>query len=266
MKKDSKKYSIILDDMDLLTYRLRPIAAISYVQDAFARFTTSKKMAAFDMMPRNLYWIVSEFNIDFLSYLPYWSEEIEAEIWFSEVSKLKFYTDFNIFYRGKIFAKGDALWFLIDKNSKRPYKTDEFLDRIEICSEYTLGAHKKFILPEADKKVIEFIHKNNLSDIDFNNHVNNKSYINLAEMTSTKEFKRTHTIKQLRIKFNRETFLDDVLSCTAYSAKEPGTYIHKIEKDGVSVCDITSSWEDKITPSDILNYELEIKKFPTEKV
>ena len=129
MQKYVKTYNVILDDMNLLNYRLRPISAISYIQDAFARFTSTKKMAAYDMLPKNIYWVVTEFNIDFVDLLPFWSEEIKVEIWFSEVSKLKIYTDFRVYYNDKIFAQGNALWFLLDTNSKRPVKTDEIIEK-----------------------------------------------------------------------------------------------------------------------------------------
>jgi len=42
MNKYTKKYNVILDNMDLFEYRLRPISAIMYLQDAFARYTASK--------------------------------------------------------------------------------------------------------------------------------------------------------------------------------------------------------------------------------
>ena len=96
--------------------------------------------------------------------------------------------------------------------------------------------------------------------MDFNKHVNNKSYINLAEMTIPDEFKKNHTIKQLRVSFNKETFLDDVLNCTTYKTDTENLYVHKIEKDGVSVCDISTLWQEKTDTSTIVDYPLKIKE------
>ena len=72
MDKYKQKYNVILDNMDLYRYRLRPISAIMYLQDAFARYTATKKMAAYDLFATNQYWIVTEFNIDFINDLPFW--------------------------------------------------------------------------------------------------------------------------------------------------------------------------------------------------
>ena len=105
----------------------------------------------------------------------------------------------------------------------------------------------------------EITHKINLSDLDFNKHVNNKSYINLAENAAPDEFKKTNTIKQLKVKFNRESFLNDVLTCTTYKTDTPKLYVHKIEKDDVSVCDISTLWQEKADTSTIVDYPLKIK-------
>lgn len=245
--------------MDLFEYRLRPISAIMYLQDAFARYCATKKMAAYDLFATNQYWIVTEFNIDFTDDLPFWSEEISVNIWISEVTKLKIYTDYEITYNGKPFAKGNALWFIIDKESKRPAKTDVVAERFNVINELTLGEHKKFVLPEVKEKVSEIKHTNNLSDLDFNNHVNNKSYINLAEMTANEEFRKTHTLKSLNIRFNKETFLGDTLTCSTYKTDNENTYTHIVEKDGVSVCDISTVWAKKENITTIVDYDLKVK-------
>ena len=259
MRKYTKNYNVILDNMDLNEYRLRPIAAIMYIQDAFARLCATKKLAAFDLFSTNQYWIVTEFNIDFINDLPFWSEEIGVNIWISEITKLKIYTDYEITYKNKTFAKGNALWFIIDKETKRPCKTDFVAEKFEICDELALGEHKKFILPQPKEKVSDIKHVNNLSDLDFNNHVNNKSYINLAEMTSTNEFRNKYSLRKLNIKFNRETFLGDTLICSTYKTDSNNNYVHIVEKDGVSVCDISTQWEEKKDSVNIVDFNLAIK-------
>ena len=259
MNKYKKSYNIILDNMDLFEYRLRPISAIMYLQDAFARYTATQKMAAYDLFAKNLYWVVAEINMDFITPLPFWSEEITVELWFSEISKLKIYIDFNICYKDKVFAKGNSLWFLISKESQRPVKSDIVAEKFETNNELVLGEHKKFVMPNATEICTKIEHTINLSDIDFNNHVNNKSYINLAEMTAPDEFRKTHRLKNLHIKFNKETFLGDVLTCTTSRTDNYNQFIHIVEKDGVSVCDIATTWDEKIITENIVDYNLDVR-------
>jgi acyl-ACP thioesterase len=259
MNKYSKTYNVIIDNMDLNHYRLRPIAAIMYLQDAFARYCATRRMAAYDLFATNQYWVVTEFNMEFLDELPFWSEDITAEVWISEISKLKIYMDFRVYYNDKVFTQGNSLWFIIDKESKRPAKTDIVAEKFEINPELALGEHTKFTLPEKTEKYNEIVHKNNLSDLDFNNHVNNKSYINLAEMSAPDEYKKTHKLKRLNIKFNRETFIGDVLTCSTYKTNMPNVYTHIIEKDGASVCDISTEWEENKNNDFICEYPLKVK-------
>ncbi|MBO7672310.1 hypothetical protein J6S88_02755 [bacterium] len=259
MNKYTKSYNVILDNMDLLEYRLRPISAIMYLQDAFARYTATKGMAAYDLFAENLYWVVAEINIDFTDYLPFWSEEIKVELWFSEISKLKIYIDFYIYHKDQVIAKGNSLWFLISRESKRPVKADKVAEKFEVCEELAAGGHQKFEIPPTTEVYTKIEHTNNLSDTDFNKHVNNKSYINLAEMTAPDEFKRTHRLKNLHIRFNRETFLGDILTCTANRTEDKNTFTHIIEKDGVSACDIVTAWDENTSNDNIVDYNLDVK-------
>ena len=259
MKKYTKKYNVILDNMDISNYTIRPISVIMYLQDAFARYCATKKLAAYDLFEPNWYWIVTEYNINFVDNLPFWSEEIEVSIWVSEISKIKIYTDYKIKYKDKTFAEGNALYFIIDRKTKRPVKTDIVAERFDVVDELVLGKHKKFTLPTVTEKVKEIKHTNNLSDLDFNNHVNNKSYINLAEMTASEQFKGKYNMKSLSIRFNKETFLGDTLTCTTYKSENDNQYTHIVEKDGVSVCDIITNWDKRTPRKSIVDYNMDVK-------
>jgi len=261
MDKYTKKYNVILDNMDLFEYRLRPISAIMYLQDAFARYTATKRMAAYDLFAKNLYWVVAEINMEFLDVLPFWSEEIEVDVWFSEISKLKIYVDYELKYNNKPFAKGNSLWFLISRESQRPVRTDEVAERFNVCEELALGEHKKFAIPQPTEVYTKIEHINNLSDIDFNKHVNNKSYINLAEMTAPDEFRKNFRLKNLYIRFNKETYLGDTLTCTTNRTEDSNQFTHIIEKDGVCVCEIATSWKQisETNRENITDYDLRVK-------
>ena len=259
MHKYTKTYTVILDDMDVRKHRLRPISAVMYLQDTFARYCATKRMAAYDLMLKDQIWVISEIHMDFVGNLPFWSEDLKVELWFSEISKLKVYADFHLYYNDKLVAKGNSLWIILNATTKRPAKADEMASKFEVCTDLALGPHTKMVLPAFTEPYTKITHTNNLSDIDFNKHVNNKSYINLAEMTAPTEFMQNHTLKSLHVRFNRETFLGDTLQCTTYKTTEPKTYAHIIEKDGVSVCDIVTTWQEQSENVRIVDYDLPIK-------
>jgi len=260
MNKYTKTYTITLYDTNARTLRLRPISAIMYFQETFARYCASRRMAGYDLILENQIWVISEINMEIVGDLPFWSEEFKVEIWFSDISKIKAYADFNICYKDNVVAKGNIMYILLNATTRRPVKTDELLSKFEVCNELALGEHTKMVLPQFTEQYTKIAHTNSSSDIDFNKHVNNKVYINLAEMTVPDELKQTHALKSIRIRFNRETFLGDTLHCTAYKTALPDTYAHIIEKDGVSVCDIVTSWKEHKENVNIVDYDLDIRK------
>ena len=73
------------------------------------------------------------------------------------------------------------------------------------------------------------------------------------------EFRNSKILKNLHIRFNRETFLNDLLICTTCKTDIPDTYTHVIEKDGVSVCDILTTWSNSEDKDNIVDYNLDIK-------
>ncbi len=81
-------------------------------------------------------------------------------------------------------------------------------------------------------------------------------------MSESVEFRKNNTVKQLSIRFNRETFLGDILTCVTYGTNNAKTFVHKIEKDGIPVCDIATTWEgvnERNTKTHIVDYNLDVK-------
>ena len=74
-------------------------------------------------------------------------------------------------------------------------------------------------------------------------------------MASTVDFLQNHTVKSLNIKFCKESYLNDTLICTAYKTNQDNYFVHKIEKDGVLICEIGSQWENGRNTDKIIDYE-----------
>ena len=265
MDKYTKSYTIILDDTDVQKFHLQPVAAIKYLEDAYARYTASKGMGTYDLKSRGQYWVINEINIFFHGSAPFWSEDIKVELWFSEISRLKLYVDFRICCRDKIFAKGNTLWLIMDSKTKRPALSDKIAEKFSICRELMLGEHIKIPMPPHAEQMSETRHKITMSDIDFNGHVNNKIYLNIAGRTMPEAFRQAYTLEKLHVRFNKETFLDDVLNCTAYkigaqdNKTESKQYAHIIDRGGISVCDLITDWRKYDEKEDILHCDLPVR-------
>ncbi len=67
-------------------------------------------------------------------------------------------------------------------------------------------------------------------------------------------------MKSLNIRFNKETFLGDTLTCSTYKTNTENIYTHIVEKDGISVCDISTTWKEKTNRISIVDYDMDVKK------
>ena len=115
-------------------------------------------------------------------------------------------------------------------------------EKFQVHPVMTLGEHRRFSINKPKEQTGTVSHTCGLSDIDFNSHVNNKSYITIAEATLSEDFKKSHLLRKMSISFKRETFLGDTLNCTTSDTDQSGTYVHRLTKDGAPVCDIETVW------------------------
>ena len=67
--------------------------------------------------------------------------------------------------------------------------------------------------------------------------------MNIAQATISNEYKLEHTLQSISIKFVKETYLDDVLTCKTYKTDEQDACVHIIEKGDETVCQISTKWK-----------------------
>lgn len=241
MPKLSHKYTISGSDMDP-DYYLRPVAALAYCQDSFTRLLSRKYIASFDLKVKNMHWVVSEVSMEFSGELPFWSEDVLAEIWISERSKIRMYSDFTLSHKGAVFAKGSCCWLLIDEIRKRPASLD-FLDGVlDFLPDFVLGPHVKFPQIVDSDVARSFEYTIGERDIDFNNHVNNRAYLNIAINSCAWTLGCEWTVEKLKARFLKECFFGDVLTCNE-TVDCGNVHSFKLLKNGESVCEIFTTWQ-----------------------
>lgn len=240
----SHTYSITAADMDK-DYRLMPSAVVLYVQDAWARMMSTLGMAAFDLIKENKIWIITEFNAHFEPVETFWSEAVETTVWNSETSPLRIYSDFRITKSGtgQLIAQGYACWSILDADTKRLARTDAMQQSLPLVEDLALGPHKKLRFPTAGDLLKQADHHTNSLDLDFNGHVNNRSYISIAMLTVPDEFLLSHRTNRYVIHWLHESYLGETLSCVLHKTDD-GAYLHQIVKeDGSISAEILSEWE-----------------------
>jgi acyl-ACP thioesterase len=89
----------------------------------------------------------------------------------------------------------------------------------------------------------QIAHRVNRTDLDFNLHVNNRSYLKIAMITTSDKFIAQNRARKMIIHWQHETYLNDTLTCSLLQVGD-STYLHKLTKeDGTLAAEIYSIWE-----------------------
>ena len=240
-----QKYTIVASEMDF-TYHVSPQAILLYFQDTFARYLTSKHVAAFDVIKQNLIWVITEFDLNFSKERPLWADDITVEMEFTEISSIRMYVDFRLLNKdGEEFAHGTSSWVMIDSVTKRPFAAKEMV--VNAGVESSGAARTKIAGAKSSDKVFFKAenHQVNVTDLDFNGHMCNRSYVVIAMGTAPIEFIKSTSLSRMHIKFVREAFFGDLLTCNIYKAGDAeDIYWHNfVNKEGKEVCSIYSEWK-----------------------
>ena len=236
-------YSILASDMDI-TYHITPNAIMLYFQDFFARFLTSKHLAAFDIIKQNLIWVISDFDLTFVKERPLWSSTINVKIRFTQISPVSIYVDYCICDQSdEVFVKGSSIWVIINSVTKRPFAAKDLLNAGGITATGKSIAVKAKP-DEADKHPLKEVeHVVNVTDLDFNGHVCNRTYMSISMSTLPIEFIKTYSPHYVHIKFLRESFFGETLTCKIAKGTDQKFWFDILNAKGKEVCAIYTEWE-----------------------
>ncbi len=241
-------YSITAADMDT-RYRMTPNAVLLYYQDCWARYMSSLHIAAFDVIKHHLMWVITEFNAWFEDDTALWSDDIDVTVWNSEVSALRLYAEFRIRRAdGVEVAHGYGCWTLLDTETRRLAPNSQLPVQLPVLPEMCLDGHKRSKFPKDGTLLTEVIHRVNPINLDMNGHVNNRTYLSIAMQSANESFMDMYAIRSISIRWLRETFLGDTLTCRLIllpREQRDGTYTYThiiTREDGQSAAQIYSEW------------------------
>ena len=84
---------------------------------------------------------------------------------------------------------------------------------IPILPEVTSDNHRKRRFPTDGTTLQQLEHRVNPINLDFNGHVNNRTYLSIAMQSADEPFMDAYAIRCLTIHWLKETFLGDTLLC-----------------------------------------------------
>ena len=229
MSKFKKEYRLSLRDMTI-GFRTKTTTLLHDFEECFAQLCKKHNITGFDLNQIGLMWVIANINLEIKDELPIWDNNINIEIWFSEVKKSRAYLDFKIFHEDRLIAQGDSLWFVLNKKTRKPVPIDKIIAPCGHFEEIIFESHlKRIVHKEKMTKLCENKYTVNFNDLDFNGHVNNVSYVDWAIMNIPEEFIRQHTIKKYSVNFIQECFFNENLNIITY--KSDNTFYFEIVKD-----------------------------------
>jgi len=248
------RYTVTATDMDA-EYRLTPNAMLMYSQDCFARMMTVCKVAAFDVVKQNLMWVITEYTADIRPAETFWSEDIEVELWVSELSTLRIYCDFKIMKAGggEPVASGSFQMNILNSETHRLEPTDFLAGKFEVVPEMMTGGHKKERFPKMTTPEMQLDHQVTKLDVDFNGHMGNRGYVDIALLTMPDDVLRGKRLTRMSVHWLRESRLGDELRCGICRIDGAGeSFLHVLNNQkGETVCEMTSRWEERKGRPDI---------------
>ena len=248
MNSYTHRYSLTAADMDT-RYRMTPSAVLLYYQDCWARYMSCLHLAAFDVVKQNRIWVITEFNAWFEEQTALWSDAIDVTVWNSEVGTLRLYAEFRVHrLDGTEVAHGYGCWTLLDTEAHRLAPMSPFQPQIPVLEEMTSASHKKRRFQTEGTPLQQLEHRVNPINLDFNGHVNNRTYLSIAMQSADETFMDTYAIRCLTVHWLKETFLGDTLRCRLTllpneTDEHVYHYLHSIARnDGEIAVQVYSEW------------------------
>lgn len=245
MKTCTKTYTVTFADIDQY-YNITINAILCYFQDNIARYLASWRIGPHDAVSRGMNWMINEFHAYMSGSMPLWSENVEVEVWISELSGVRVYADWKMRdVRGHEFARGESTWLLVDTQTRKPVRCLDISELIALYDAADACRHARYQFREGGAYMRSLRHTVTAMDLDFNGHNNNQNYVHLAVAMIPERFVAEHSLREVHVKFTRETFLGDGLECALYDMSG-GEYLSMVKTaDGSPACRILSLWEGK---------------------
>lgn len=229
-----RKYVVSLNDM-LPDYRLSVFAAFGYFQDSVARFFSDRHSGTFDMLPLGIMWVIPDHSMTVEGEFPMWGDEVTVETVLSEITPMRLTFDYRLLDRDMaVFAHGSGTWVPVAAETGRPTPMDTVCEiNLDPVDGMSGTLHRKVVFPKAGTMVKEQSKLMTISDMDFNRHVGNRSYINFALQSLPVDLDQDYDVTGISVRFLRQTYIGDTLTARFMvpdSPSEPGTAAYLVSE------------------------------------
>lgn len=241
-------------------FRLTIDGLLTFHENTIARYLTTLGLAAFDLQKDDKTWVLTEINLDMPEPPTMWSEDVSLTVWVSEMSPMRVWFDYvaREVHSGKVSAKGNSCWSVISMSERKLVPCGDLIPERELVNELAAGPHKKRILMKLREEPSDTLgHTVNLIDLDFNGHMNNRRYVQMALACMNPDFLAAHRPDSLNIRFLHESRMGDVVECETHPTDDPLSFVARIfNGSGQELCRVGCHWKEKEPLEDIAGVNL----------
>ncbi len=197
--------------------RLSLPSLFSLFQEMAWEHATNNKFGYVHLQKQGLFWVLSRISVEILR-MPNWAETFFITTWPSGVDGLFALRDFELFdYNKQVIVRATTSWLIVDVNSRRLHRLDDFRERMPVCETYrATKANAGRIGNTKNVPSVIFESRAAISDIDINGHINNTKYVEWAINSFSEEAYKATTIERITVNFLAEGFSGDELAIRSF--------------------------------------------------
>jgi len=202
-----QNFRVLYSDVDFKG-QIKAVKVLNLCQDIASRHAYQMELSALHIAEKGKIWVVHRYELEFKKKL-LWDEEFKIRTWRYPYKKLYEMRRFDFLdSNGELFVKGLCSWVLVDRKTRRPAR----LDRALAEKFFREPAEPEFFvseLPTPLDSVLMGEFRALRDDIDYNNHVNNTSYLKWAkECIAENDFKNKN-LGKIEIIYLNDCFCND---------------------------------------------------------
>ncbi|MDY0132310.1 MAG: thioesterase [Desulforegulaceae bacterium] len=220
-------FRVLYSDVDFKG-QIKAVKILNLCQDIASRHSYQLGLSALHLGEKGKIWVVHRYELEFKK-RPFWDEVFKIRTWRYPFKKLYEMRRFDFLdSNNDVFVKGLCSWVIVDKKTKRPSRLDRTIEE-KFCFEpknpEVFAAEIKSPLNPVLKSEFKALR----DDIDFNNHVNNTSYLKWAKECIDEDDFKNKNLKKIEILYLNDSLYNDRLKVFSEKEEDSSRYLIEIK-------------------------------------
>ena len=220
--------------------RLKPQVLFAFLTNSAWKHAALSDVGYDGLSARNQLWVLNKLQL-VIQRMPRWGDTLHIETWGKGTDRLYALRDYSVtFASGEALASASTAWLIIDKETRRPFRTDRLaLPWVIDRSELSMDVKKVPEIPEARERA-RF--RAAYSDLDPNNHVTAMKYLEWIMDSHPRDFLETHRVRSVEMSFLGEATIDDAVIVSSGEGAYSDVFALKRLEDKRELCRARIAW------------------------